>query len=302
MPSSLLAIDGPATAAIQKELRSKLIKTSRGVVEAATWGEGPAVLLLHGAMGGYDQGILLAQTVTYPRFHYVAISRPGYLGSALRIGRMPQEQADLCAEVLDQLGAENAAVIAISGGGPTALQFALRHAERCRGLVMISACSDRLDVPIPFRFQVMKLIARIPGATNAMRKKLEREPEKAAQRSIPDEVLRREVFEDPETAQLFFALQSSVLDRMSKRLPGTENDIRQTRGRMAYPLERINMPTLVVHGTSDSAVPFAQAKALAGRVPGAEMLTIEGGEHTSIYTHRAQVRATIDRFLSGCAG
>ena len=199
MPSSLLAIDGPATAAIQKELRSKLIKTSRGVVEAATWGEGPAVLLLHGAMGGYDQGILLAQTVTYPRFHYVAISRPGYLGSALRIGRMPQEQADLCAEVLDQLGAENAAVIAISGGGPTALQFALRHAERCRGLVMISACSDRLDVPIPFRFQVMKLIARIPGATNAMRKKLEREPEKAAQRSIPDEVLRRKVFEDPET-------------------------------------------------------------------------------------------------------
>jgi len=62
------------------------------------------------------------------------------------------------------------------------------------------------------------------------------------------------------------------------------------------------MPTLVVHGTSDSAVPFAQAKALASRVPGAEMLTIDGGEHISIYTHRAQVRATIDRFLSRCMG
>ena len=71
---------------------------------------------------------------------------------------------------------------------------------------------------------------------------------------------------------------------------------------MAYPLERITVPTLVVHGTSDSFVPFAQARALACRVPGAEMLTIEGGEHVSIYTHRAQVRATIDRFLSRCAG
>jgi pimeloyl-ACP methyl ester carboxylesterase len=67
---------------------------------------------------------------------------------------------------------------------------------------------------------------------------------------------------------------------------------------MAYPLEWIAVPTLVVHGTSDSAVPFAQAKALASRVPGAEMLTIEGGEHVSIFTHRAEVRAAIDRFLT----
>ena len=301
MPSTL-AIDGPATAAIQKELRSRLIKTSRGVVEVAAWGEGPAVLSLHGAMGGYDQGILLAQTVTYPRFHYVAVSRPGYLGTPLRAGKTPQEQADLCAEVVDQLGVENAAVIAISGGGPAALQFALRHANRCRGLVMISACSDRLDVPIPFRFHIMKLIARIPGATNAMRKKMEKDPEKAALRAIPDDALRVRVLQDPETGPLLLALQTSVIDRMARRLPGTENDIRQTRAEMAYPLEQISVPTLVVHGTSDSAVPFAQGRALANRVPGAEILAIEGGEHVSIFTHRAEVRATMDRFLRGCVG
>jgi pimeloyl-ACP methyl ester carboxylesterase len=297
MPSTL-AIDGPATAAITKELRSQLIKTSRGVVETATWGEGPAVLSLHGAMGGCDQGILLAQTVTYPRFRYVAVSRPGYLGTRLSMGKTPQGQADLCAEVLDQLGVRSAAVIAISGGGPTALQFALRHAKRCRGLVMISACSDTLDVPIPFRFQIMKLLARIPGATNTMRKKMEKEPEKAASRSIADKALRARVLQDPETAELFFGLQRSVLDRMVRRLPGTENDIRQTRAEMGYPLEEISVPTLVVHGTSDSLVPFVQAKALASRVPAAELLMIEGGEHASIFTHRAEVRATIDRFLA----
>jgi pimeloyl-ACP methyl ester carboxylesterase len=300
MPSTL-AIDGPATAAIQKELRPQIIKTSHGVVEAATWGEGPAVLSLHGAMGGFDQGILLAQTVTYPRFRYVAVSRPGYLGTPLGSGKTPLEQADLCAEVLNQLGIGSAAAIAISGGGPAALQFALRHAERCRGLVMISACSDTLNVPIPFRFQIMKVLARIPGCTDAMRKKIEKDPQKAAIRSIPDEASRTRVLRDLETAELFFALQSSVLERMSKRLSGTENDIRQTRAKMAYPLDQISVPTLVVHGTNDSAVPYAQAQVLASRVPGAEMLTIEGGEHVSIYTHRAQVRATIDRFLNKCA-
>jgi pimeloyl-ACP methyl ester carboxylesterase len=300
MPSTL-AMDGRAVAAIRNELRPQVIETSRGVVEAATWGEGPAVLSLHSAMGGYDQGILLAQTVTYPRFRYVAVSRPGYLRTKLRIGKTPQEQADLCAEVLDQLGVGSAAVVAISGGGPTALQFALRHSEMCRGLVMISACSDTLDVPIPFRFQIMKMVARIPGAVNGMRKKMEKAPEKAALRAFPDDTLRMRVLQDPETAELFFALQSSVLSRMAERLAGTENDIRQTRAKMGYPLEKIHLPTLIVHGTSDSIVPFAQAKALASRVPGAEMLTIEGGEHVSIYTHRAEVRATIDRFLSRCA-
>ena len=301
MPSTL-AIDGHTTAVIRKELRPQTIKTSRGPVEAVSWGEGPAVLSLHGAMGGYDQGILLAQTVTYPRYGYVAISRPGYLGTPLRAGKTPQEQADLCAEALDKLGVSSAAVIAISGGGPAALQFALRHPQRCRGLIMISACSDTLDVPIPFRFQIMKLLARIPAISDAMRKKIEKDPEKAASSSIPDEALRRKVLQDPETGPLFLALQSSVLDRMARRLSGTENDISQTRAKMAYPLEQVVVRTLVVHGTSDSAVPYAQAKTLASRVPGAELLTIEGGEHVSIYTHHTHVRATIDRFLTTLAG
>ena len=56
MPSTL-AMDGRAVAAIRNELRPQVIETSRGVVEAATRGEGPAVLSLHSAMGGYDQGI-----------------------------------------------------------------------------------------------------------------------------------------------------------------------------------------------------------------------------------------------------
>ncbi|MGP8175648.1 MAG: alpha/beta fold hydrolase [Terracidiphilus sp.] len=297
MPSSL-AIDPAVETAMYKALSPALIKTTQGQVEIATWGDGPAVLALHGAMGGWDQGVLLARTVVSPHHRFVAVSRPGYLGTALTLGRTPQEQADLCAAALDQLGIAKAAVIAISGGGPTALQFALRHPRRCRGLVMISACSDTLDEPTPVQWHIMKLLARIPGATSVMRKRIAKDPEKAAQRSIRDPAVRARTVNDPEAGPLMLSLQTGMLDRMTERIAGTDNDIRQTHGDMHYPLELVSVPTLVVHGTRDSMVPFSQAITLATRVPGAELLAIEGGEHVSIFTHRNQVKAKIDFFLA----
>ena len=280
------------------ELQPSLIGTSRGNVETAVWGEAPAVLALHGAMGGFDQGILLAKTAVSPGYRFIAVSRPGYLGTRLDAGPTPQEQADLCAEVLDHLGIAKAVVVAISGGGPAALQFALRHPQRCTALIMISACSHRLDVPIPFQWQIMKVMARVPGLPAMMRNKIARNPEKIAQRAIPDPALRQRTMQDPETAALFLALQMSIFERMASRIAGTDNDIAQSRGEMAWPLEQIAAPTLVIHGTKDRAVPYEQAKLLASRVPGAQLLTIENGEHGSLFTHRAEIRSRVDAFLA----
>ncbi len=292
----MATINAVQTTAIN-EIRAELVQTPHGKVECAVWGKGTAVLSLHGAMGGYDQGVLLARTIAAPRFRFAAVSRPGYLGTPLALGRTPQEQADLCADVLDELGIGKVAVMAISGGGPTALQFALRHPGRCRGLVMISACSGHLDVPVPFMWQIMKLLARIPGATNGMRKGLEKDPEEAARRSIPDAALRKRTVEDPEAGPLMQALNLSVMEKMPLRIAGTDNDIRQTRAELTYPLQQIEAPTLVVHGTADSIVPFVQAQQLAARVPGAELLAIEGGEHVTIFTHLAEVRSRVTAFL-----
>jgi pimeloyl-ACP methyl ester carboxylesterase len=199
--------------------------------------------------------------------------------------------------VLDHFGIAFASVIAISGGGPAALQFTLRHSGACTGLVMISACSNRLDVPIPFQWQVMKVLARFPALTGAMRKRIMKDPEKAAIRSIPDQELRRRTLADRETGALFAALQTSVFDRMAMRIAGTDNDIAQTRGDMSWPLQNITAPTLIIHGTADRAVPYAQAQALATRVPGSQLLTIDGGEHVSIFTHCNEVRKRVDGFL-----
>ncbi len=292
-----IAQGGEGGAPVATTASPATVTTSRGPVEYAATGEGPAVLALHGAMGGHDQSLLLARTIGETGYRYLALSRPGYLGTPLRAGRTPEEQADLYADVLDALGIREAAVLAVSGGGPSAIHFALRHPDRCWGLVLVSTCGSRVDTRIPLSFHVVKLLARWPWFVGLMRRKTERDPDRAARRSILDPIVRARTLRDPEAGPLLNALTLSTLDRMGARLPGTENDIAVTRS-TGYPLEGISVPTLVVHGTADRMVPFAEhGRALAARIPGAELLAVEGGEHVAIFTHRDEARARVTRFL-----
>ena len=110
-------------------IRPSISRTSHGPVEYTSTGEGPAVLALHGGMGGYDQGLILARAALNDtgHFHVISVSRPGYLNTPLRSGETPEEQADMFAYLLDRLGVERSFVIAVSAGGPSALQFARRY-------------------------------------------------------------------------------------------------------------------------------------------------------------------------------
>ncbi len=275
-----------------------IVTTGRGPVEIAEFGEGPTVLALHGAMGGYDQGLILVRTIGAPGYRFVAVSRPGYLGTPLSTGRSPEGQADLLAGLLDAFGVSSAAVMAVSGGGPCALQFALRHPDRCRGLVLVSTCSGPVATRIPVTFRLLMLLARLPWVAAALQRRAAQDPERAASRSIPDPVVRARTLRDPIAGPLFTALLASTADRMALRLPGTANDIRVTRT-TRYPLEQIAVPVLVVHGTADRMVPFAEhAQPLATRIPGAEFYAIAGGEHVAIFTHRDEVQRRVSTFLA----
>lgn len=273
------------------------IETKQGPVECATLGEGPAVLALHGAMGGYDQSFILARTIAEAGHRFICVSRPGYLGTPLSSGRTAEGQADLCAALLDELGLPEAGVMAVSGGGPCAIEFALRHRARCWGLVLVSTCSGKIAGGVPLAFHIMKLLGRWPAFERAMQKRMRRDPERAARRSILDPGVRARTLQDPIAGPLLAELTSSTLDRMSLRLAGTENDIAVTRT-TDYPLEQIDVPVLVVHGTADRVVPFKpHAEAFRDRVPGARLLAIPGGEHVSIFTHRLEVRKEVTGFL-----
>ena len=173
------------------------------------------------------------------------------------------------------------------------MQFALRHSDRCAGLVLVSTCSDRIDGNIPFSFKVMKYLARWSWFADRFRKKAEQDLEAVAGRSIRDPEILACTINDADTWPLFRTMMLSTFSRMGRRMAGTGNDIEISR-RTTYPLEDLNVPVLVVHGTEDRLVPFEKhAKRYESRVANAELLAVEGGEHVAIFTHRGIVRPKV---------
>lgn len=284
-------------AKLSSKLLPKTANTHRGIVEYVEIGDGPVVVSLHGAMGGYDQSLILAQTIGNEEYRYLAMSRPGYLGTPISSGQAPEQQGDLIAALLDELSIVKAGVIAVSGGGPSALYFGLRHSDRCKGLVLVSTCAAKVDTPIPFSFKVMKFLARWPWFVKQFRRKAEQDLEAVARRSIRDPEILVRTITDADTWPLFSTMLLSTYDQMGRRLEGTENDIEITRT-ATYPLESLNVPVLIVHGTQDQLVQFkVHAIMYETRVPTAELLSVDGGEHVAIFTHRNMVRPKVIEFM-----
>ena len=275
----------------------KILNTSRGPVEYLDTGIGEVVLSLHGAMGGYDQAQILARTIGESDYRYLSLSRPGYLGTPLTTGRTPEEQADLYAELIELLNVEQVIVIAISGGGPSAIHFALRHRDKCRGLVLVSTCGGKARNKIPLSFHIMTVLAKWPAFVTMMKKRTQKNLKQTLHRSISNSDILERTFRDVDAMSLYREVAVGGFYRMAERIEGTRNDIRITQTR-SYPLKDIAVPTLVVHGTKDPLVSFEQhGKRLATEIPGAQLFAAEGGEHVTIFTHRREVQAKVSAFL-----
>lgn len=283
----------------------RLTQTPLGAIEHIDRGQGRAILALHGGMGGCDQSWLLARALFADLFGFrvVAVSRPGYLGTSLAVGAAPEQQADLYAALLDALKIERAIVAAVSAGGPSALQFALRHRDRCAALILVSTATGRLDVrpDIKSRMRMMGVLARIPGVPALLRRKVLRDPQAATARAIRDLPTRMRTLADPEAGGLLLSLQTGVLTRLSARLPGTANDTARLEKAGDFPFAEIAVPTLVIHGASDTVVPVAHGRAAASRIPGAELFEIANGEHVALFTDLAAVRGRVGAFLEKTA-
>ncbi len=116
---------------------SQVIETKCGPIEYAIIGEGTPVLVVHGAGGGYDQGLWIARENVGKGFRIIAPSRFGYLRTPLPQDASPAAQADAHACLLDALNISKVAVVGVSAGAPSSLQFALRYPERISSLVLI---------------------------------------------------------------------------------------------------------------------------------------------------------------------
>ena len=284
------------TAIRQKQLEAdgSLVTTRFGHVEYVSWGAGPAVLVIHGAGGGFDQGRLLAETLGADGFRWIAVSRFGYLASDLPEDPSVVAQAHAFAALLDQLQIETVCLLAMSGGVPPALKFAEQYPDRTGRMVLLSSAPFTPfgpgveDRPIPTWVYTALLGNDIVYwlLTKIARGFLEEAFDARAE-------LRVNAL--PEEEAFIRALVDSFLPA-SRRLEGLLNEAAAVDPSLMYRLDDIESSVLVVHAVDDRLNPFDIGKTLAERIDGSKLLVLETGGHL-LLGHHAELRERIAEHL-----
>jgi pimeloyl-ACP methyl ester carboxylesterase len=284
----------------QLESASKVVSTPHGEIEYALIGAGRPILISHGILGGFDQCAVAGELILSPANQAIAVSRFGYLRTPLSNAsnarlRSPEDQADAFAALLDKLEIASAPIIGISGGGPAALQFALRHPHRCPALILISAVTHRMRRPLRAiilpHFRALLVSDAASWFANAL---YWRWPSIVLLRALS----REERKSRPAAAEKRDAIRLMATSvPIRPRWPGLENDATFLMSMEAYPLETLRIPTLILHGTRDSIVPFSQAEYAAGKIPNAKFIPLEGGGHFAAFLRPEKTRRIIADFL-----
>jgi 2-hydroxy-6-oxonona-2,4-dienedioate hydrolase len=115
----------------------RIVDTTTGPVEYAERGTGIPLLSIHGAGGGYGQGLANAAEFVGDGFRVIAPSRFGYLGTPVPQDTSPAAQADSLSAILKELKIEKAIVVGVSAGARSALEITLRHPEKVAALILI---------------------------------------------------------------------------------------------------------------------------------------------------------------------
>ena len=294
-----------AYAAYRKELAAararlesgwQLIDAPHGPIEFAEAGDGPAVLFIHGAGGGFDQGLDLGAAFLGDGYRVVAPSRFGYLGTPVPADASPVAQADAHLRLLDALQLDRVPVIAVSAGGPSAMQLCLRHPERCSALVLV--------VPMPWSLQA-KTDARLsPWFKTVLSVIASSDFLFWAGIHVAPAVLVRTILGTPpavyesattrERRQVGQVLRSIL--PISRRVAGIWNDGEVAANLTPFALERMEMPALVISAADDLYETYESALFTAGQIPNGRFIGFSSGGHL-LLGHEAQVRSEITGFL-----
>ncbi|MFL5309563.1 MAG: alpha/beta hydrolase [Myxococcales bacterium] len=279
---------------------SEIVATRCGPIEYAERGKGPAVLVVHGAGGGFDQGLMLGQPIAERGFRTIAMSRFGYLRTPLPQDASTEAQADAHACLLDALGIGRAAALGVSAGGPSTIQFCLRHPARCNAMVLLVplAYSDEPPRVLPpvAQFLMERTVSSDFLFWSASR--LLRTPMVESILGTPIEDVRRL----PSVEQRkVYAVLDSILP-VSLRAKGLMNEGAVAQALRPLPLERIAAPTLITSAENDGYQTFAGARYTAERIPGARFIGYARGGHLLVGHDQAlfsDVAAFLDAASAG---
>jgi len=190
--------------------------------------------------------------------------------------------------VLDALEVDKAHVIGVSMGGMIAQRMAISHADRILSLNSISSSGyiedpELVDQAKDFRLDFLRLLLKYG---------ISRSEEDTIKFTVG--FIQLMMAEGADSLDVK-AIAENVLYEMRKRRGYNPNiwDQHTTAislsGSRYQELPTIGVPTLIIHGTADQAIPFSHAKICAKLIPGAKTLWLEGVGHVIPKTHANQV-------------
>jgi len=276
-------------------LGSQVIETDCGSIEYARIGEGYPVLVVHGDMGGFDQGLMLSNQFINSGFQVISISRFGYLRTPMPTDANLNLQADAYACLLDALGIQQTAVFAFSAGATSSIRFAARHPERVSALILhCPAAPGNVKVSSPPRaifdtlmrsdFVYWALITyfkpySIVGVPKGfvLTPEFEAEVEGILAKTFPlSERMDGFIFDT-------YLSDSEFYESISETSP--------------YPLGEIKTPVLLINAADDPYAVPENVRGLAEKFPNARLYVVTDGGHP-LLGHTQEVKAEITQFLN----
>jgi len=269
---------------------SRIAQLPSGPVEYGARGDGPVVLHFHGGNVGHNGWFFLEHLVG-AGYRLLTPDRPGYLGTPIAHGGSPEQQADLAAALLDALGVGRVAVVGISAGGPVAIQFAARHADRVDALVLLSAISQRTELSkdqvdstlgrlvMTPRFQDLAYclihwaMYRMPAQSMRDLVRTETTYDEATGRALIERILA-----DPAQKRQVLQLADAMVPALP-RFAGVMNDLAVQQAIDQLPLEAIRAPTLIVGSRHDGDIGYANSLNSHRRIAGSTLVTVDQFGH-----------------------
>jgi pimeloyl-ACP methyl ester carboxylesterase len=244
-----------------------------------TGGSGPPVILAHGFL--MDHSMFDAQVAALaPEFRLIRWDQRAF-GRTEWDGRpfTSWDSASDCLALLDHLGIERAVVGGMSQGGFLSLRVALLRPERVKALILISTAAGLYEDD-----QVRAGSRQMAAAWT---------PVDAMLHPIAQMLLGAPEHWEPWVTRWRAFSRESCVAAVECLL--NRDDITPRLG-------EITCPVLVIHGTSDVSIPFAQAELLREKLSGCKgLVRVEGAAHASNVTHPSQVNPPLLEFLRAYA-
>ncbi len=261
-------------------------------IHAQVMGEGPDVVLLHGAGGNLrDMTFRLAPELA-KSYRVIAFDRPGlgYSDPVAANGASIAQQAAILQQAAGQLGADRPIVLGQSYGGAVALAWAVHHPGTLAGLVSVAGASHPWTTPLERFYRVtahplagwvtIPLLTAFAGPDRVNRA--------LAAVFAPQEV--PEGYSDHFGAGL--TLRRASLRANARQRANLLAEI--TALAPDYP--QIDLPVEIVHGTRDDTVCLPlHAEQLARDVPNAQLTRLDGIGHMPHQVAPAEIVAAVDR-------